>query len=176
VWQAETELEPVPASVPAARRFVSEALIAAGADDDVWAVAQLTSELATNAVVHAATPFVVKVAVGERTIRISVADRRPKVAAARRNFGGDATTGRGLRMVDSLSEAWGTDVDGTTKTVWCEVARALQVGIPDGVTADDEPASTVGDGEPAGPARHAHGAEARASDPTRRRRLDGDAA
>ena len=176
MWRAETELEPVPASVPAARHFVSEALIAAGADDDVWIVAQLTSELATNAVVHAATPFVVKVAVGERTIRISVADRRPNVAAARRNFGGDATTGRGLRMVDSLSEAWGTDIEGATKTVWCEVARAVQLGVPDSVTSDVESVSTVGDAKAADPvAGHAYGAEARASDPTRRR-LDADAA
>lgn len=86
-------------------------------------VALVVSELATNAVLHARTPFEVKVEVSEGHVRIEVHDgtgRRP----IRRFFSDQATSGRGLRLIEELCRAWGVvaDADGVGKTVWAEVS------------------------------------------------------
>lgn len=141
---AEITFEGLPSSVPAARHFVQAALAAADASGDSWTAVQIVSELATNAVVHAATKFSVEVTVDAGLIRIGVTDARPAVTATKRRFSDDTTTGRGLRLVDSLAESWGVDTAGDTKTVWCEIVQ---------VSADDEPEPTR--------ARHATTAQSR---------------
>ncbi len=135
--RAEIDLEGTPSSVPAARHFVSEALEAAGAEGEAWTAVQIVSELATNAVVHAATSFIVAVSVDDGLIRLSVTDERPFVAATKRRFSNETTTGRGLRLVETLSQSWGVEADATTKTVWCEIVRAASEG-------DDDPAALHG--------------------------------
>lgn len=135
--RAAIELEGTPSSVPAARHFVSAALEAADAEDEVWTAVQIVSELATNAVVHAATSFVVTVTVDDGLIRLSVTDQRPFAAATKRRFSDETTTGRGLRLVETLSQSWGVEADATSKTVWCELVRAASEG-------DDDPAAAHG--------------------------------
>jgi hypothetical protein len=39
-----------------------------------------------------------------------------------RRYGTQATTGRGMALVDGLSDRWGVDAAGDGKTVWCEVS------------------------------------------------------
>lgn len=124
MYEARAELAADPSSVAAARRFVAEELETAGAPDDVWNARQVVSELATNAVMHAATPFVVEVRVDDEVVAIAVTDRKPLVPATKRRFSAEATTGRGLRLVDMLSRTWGVDSAATTKTVWAELRRA----------------------------------------------------
>jgi len=123
VHQDEVEFEGVPSSVSAARHFVAEILEAAGASGQSWSAVQVISELATNAVVHAATPFVVQVKVVDSAVRIAVTDRRPSVFAAKRRFSAETTTGRGLQLVERLSRSWGVDIDEASKTVWSEIVR-----------------------------------------------------
>ena len=109
-------------SVPAARRFVREALTdldAAGACDDAVA---LVSELATNAVIHARTPFTVVVSPDADTVRVGVHDLSV-VLPRRRGYGLDATTGRGLRLVASMASDWGIEAEGEGKVVWFTVRR-----------------------------------------------------
>ena len=122
--------EPEPASTRAARRLVSDVLEHSAPDSAVTA-ALVVSELATNAVLHARTPFEVRVRVAPERVRIEVHDgtRRTPV---RRFFSDDAVSGRGLRLVDELCEAWGVDVDGAGKTVWAEVpiAPAAEEAVP----------------------------------------------
>ncbi len=81
----------------------------------------MLSELATNAVQHAATEFEVAIELieGGRAIRIAVTDTAegfptPETAPA------DAPRGRGLQIVSSLADAWGVDLhrDPPAKTVW----------------------------------------------------------
>jgi anti-sigma regulatory factor (Ser/Thr protein kinase) len=122
----EVELEPAPSSVAAARRFAQAVLEAGGASDDDWTVTQIVSELATNAVVHAGSPFVVSISCDEARIRVSVTDRRPLARATVRRFSNQSTTGRGLRLVQSLGQAWGVDQTDTAKTVWCELRRGAE--------------------------------------------------
>jgi anti-sigma regulatory factor (Ser/Thr protein kinase) len=129
--RAEVTLDGGPASVPVARRFVAQALDAAGAADDGWAAIQVVSELATNAVVHAGTRYVVQVKVEATSVRIEVTDERPFAAATARRFSDETTTGRGLRLVDMLSQAWGVETTEKTKTVWCEIVRVIGEDAPE---------------------------------------------
>jgi anti-sigma regulatory factor (Ser/Thr protein kinase) len=139
--QSKVTLDGEPSSVPAARHFVAKVLASSGADDEVWAAAQVTTELAANAVVHAATAFVVRVHVDDDFVRIAVTDRKPLATAARRHFSIDSTTGRGLRLVASLSTSWGVETSETTKTVWCEITRSILTDDPSG--SNDVPASQL---------------------------------
>ena len=126
--QAEVRFDGEPNSVAIARHFVTELLESAGAVDEVWTAAQVVSELATNAVVHADTDFVVRVTIGGTAIRIGVTDYRPFGALTERPFSTENTTGRGLRLVDMLSCSWGVRTAERSKTVWCEIARATSGG------------------------------------------------
>ena len=114
---------PEPSSTREARRRVSDALQASNLDAAAVTAALIVSELVTNAVLHARTPFQVRVMIDGDVIRIEVHDgteRKP----IRRYFSDRATSGRGLQLVEELCEAWGVDADsdGTGKTVWAEVS------------------------------------------------------
>jgi anti-sigma regulatory factor (Ser/Thr protein kinase) len=107
-------------SVSAARRFVRDALTdldAAGACDDT---VTLVCELATNAVIHARTPYTIAVSRQGNTVRVGVHDLSA-VIPRRRSYGVDATTGRGLRLVATLASSWGIDAETAGKVVWFEV-------------------------------------------------------
>src|SRR3954463_11783393 len=117
---ARVTLPAVTDSVSAARRFVRGALSdldAAGACDDV---VTLVSELATNAVIHARTPYTIVVSRDGDTVRVGVHDLSA-VIPRRRAYGLDATTGRGLRLVASMSSDWGIEAQSGGKVVWFEV-------------------------------------------------------
>jgi anti-sigma regulatory factor (Ser/Thr protein kinase) len=77
------------------------------------------SELASNAVRHARTPFEVTVRVGE-TVWVGVRDgsrRQPRVLFA---SPGDVN-GRGLRLVSTVARRWGVDWGAGDKVVWAEL-------------------------------------------------------
>jgi anti-sigma regulatory factor (Ser/Thr protein kinase) len=118
--QQSQTFEPEPASVPVARRFVRQALHDLGADRAVDTVQTLVSELVTNAVIHARTAFTVRVDCEGSSVRVSVLDGS-RAQARVRNYGTDATTGRGLRLIDSLSADWGVDRHDDGKLIWFEV-------------------------------------------------------
>jgi anti-sigma regulatory factor (Ser/Thr protein kinase) len=119
-WTAEVaeEFESVPESVRRARRLVVRALTDLGpaADDAVL----LVSELATNAVIHAGTPFRVAVRHREDRLRVEVADGS-RVLARRQRFSATSGTGRGLALVDDVADRWGVDEGDAGKTVWFEL-------------------------------------------------------
>ena len=115
-------------SVGAARRFVVAAL-------DEWQLLSiahvallLTSELATNALVHARTEFLVTARYWEgRRLRVEVQDgdaKAPKAAV----IPADATSGRGLNVVRALATAWGTEHHPDGKVVWFELPAPAQTG------------------------------------------------
>lgn len=107
-------------SVPVARRFVTEALTdlgAAGACDDAVA---LVCELATNAVIHARTSYTIAVSRDGDAVRVGVHDLSA-VIPRRRSYGLDATTGRGMRLVASMSSDWGIEAESGGKVVWFEM-------------------------------------------------------
>jgi anti-sigma regulatory factor (Ser/Thr protein kinase) len=103
-------------SVPAARRFVRDAL--SGQARDILDAAELmTSELVTNCVQHAQTSFELAIDDAERRIRVEVRDTgqgRP----VRQTPAPTDRTGRGLLIVEAMSDAWGIEPSSAGKTVW----------------------------------------------------------
>ena len=83
----------------------------------------VVSELATNAVIHAGTPFSVGVRYDGSTVRISVQDWSSTQPIMREN-NPRALSGRGLRLIAMVSRAWGIDYGPDGKTVWAELALA----------------------------------------------------
>jgi anti-sigma regulatory factor (Ser/Thr protein kinase) len=77
----------------------------------------LTSELVTNAVLHARTAMTLTIEETDGGIRVSVTDASPVPPALRRHSV-TATTGRGLRLLDQLSDAWSVEDSNGGKTVW----------------------------------------------------------
>lgn len=103
----------------AARDFVAAVLLDHGFGGDADAVLLLVSELATNAVRHAGTPFEVAVDVREAGVRVAVIDGDISHPPQVRHPGVDDTSGRGLLIVDDLAERWGTEeLDDGSKSVW----------------------------------------------------------
>jgi anti-sigma regulatory factor (Ser/Thr protein kinase) len=104
-----------PKAVTAARRFVREG-VADRPVEVATAVELMASELVTNCVRHARSDFEITIESGSE-IRVEVRDSgsgRPKLLSP----SPDDRRGRGLHIVDALSDAWGiTPVDGG-KTVW----------------------------------------------------------
>ena len=131
---AEASFSPDVATVGEARRFVSDTLSAWDADGMSWTAMLLVTELATNAVLHASTPYDVSLERrGDGTLRLGVTDgsvRKPRA----RDYAVDATTGRGLGLVGSLAIAWGTSALPSGKTVWCDIAPEA----PDGMSAEPD--------------------------------------
>lgn len=118
-------------SVGEARRFVTSTLAASGSPSDVVDAAELlVSELVTNAVLHARTPFDVAVAVSDDVARVGVTDRSTRVVARRRHTL-ESGTGRGLLLVEQVASSWGIDARTTGKTVWFEVRPDAGESEPD---------------------------------------------
>lgn len=120
------------ANVGEARRFVCRTLAAWGADSLEWPAAALVSELATNAVLHAGTTFVVRLTLEDDRLRLEVKDNSP-VAPVVRHYGDESTTGRGMRLVVELSETWGVEPHRKSKSVWC-----VLIATPGPEVADDD--------------------------------------
>lgn len=110
----------VPQSVAAARRFVTQVLESWGRPDLLADAALVTSELATNAVRHAASPFRTDVDRDGAGVRISVTDLAPgQVVATAADF--DDLNGRGVAIVQALSSRWGCDPAPGGKVLWAEL-------------------------------------------------------
>jgi anti-sigma regulatory factor (Ser/Thr protein kinase) len=120
VTDAGCNLPPETASVAAARRHVESVLTTWGMDAVAWTCVQLISELATNAVIHARSPFVVELTRSGDVIRVCVRDGSPVQPGIRR-YADTSTTGRGLRLVESMSTSWGVEPAGRGKTIWFEL-------------------------------------------------------
>ncbi len=114
-------LRPVPESARAARQAVLDAVAAVGRLDLADAAGLLVSEIVTNAIVHARTTIDLDVVAGPDGLRVSVRDRSPNQPVPR-HYGRSAATGRGLGLVELMSDRFGTDSDGSGgKTIWFEL-------------------------------------------------------
>jgi GAF domain-containing protein len=126
-------LEPIVDSTPTARHWIMEQLHDVPLDV-VECAALLTSELVTNAVLHAATPLSVTLHMLDDRIRIDVADSSPTFPSMK-DYGADAATGRGLTLFNTLASDWGVQPMDGGKIVWFELPvdyRDTPVGVSDG--------------------------------------------
>ncbi len=120
----EVSYEGLASSVPQARHDVEAALEAWGRGELAWTAALLVSELAANVTLHARTPFTVRMEpLPDGGTRLAVSDGSARVPRQRR-FGEEATTGRGLHLVEDLSRSWGVEPHAVGKTIWVELAPA----------------------------------------------------
>ena len=122
-------------SVGNARRFVSQAI--ADLPGELQDSANLmVSELATNALVHASSGFIVSIDRSDAAVTISVTDRGDGTPAIQSPSSSEPH-GRGLRIVEALSDDWGiTSTAGTGKTVWFRMSlRSTSVGRQQADTA-----------------------------------------
>jgi len=111
---------PTAESVPAARHFVVDVLRAWGHESLAADAALIVSELATNALMHAASPFRAVVDRRRGGLRIGVEDAAVS-PLERRVAGADDVSGRGVDIVAALSERWGYSPVPGGKVVWAEL-------------------------------------------------------
>ncbi|GAB7191703.1 hypothetical protein NUM3379_24110 [Kineococcus sp. NUM-3379] len=84
----------------------------------------LTTEVVTNAVAHGGPPITVRLTCdGTPGMLVAVSDGSPHVPV-RREAAPEATSGRGIALVDLLSDAWGVEVGDVGKTVWFHLPAA----------------------------------------------------
>jgi anti-sigma regulatory factor (Ser/Thr protein kinase) len=116
----------IPQSVHAARRFATDTL-SGSPTSMLEAVELMVSELATNCIRHERTSFHITILGSTREIRVEVTDSGSGTPTMR-SPGPDEPSGRGLQIVDMLSDSWGVEPeDPSGKTVWFTMpAAAMQ--------------------------------------------------
>jgi anti-sigma regulatory factor (Ser/Thr protein kinase) len=118
---ARLELPATPAAAGVARLFVRCLCEEWGVEEVADVAELLSSELVTNAVVHAHTAVELCAARDDDGgLRVDVYDRGPsgRVPPRQRNADPAAEGGRGLAIVASLASSWGVDEGGNGKSVW----------------------------------------------------------
>ncbi len=128
----ERSFAPAAASIRAARRFVAEEVGDDVAQELRDAISVMVSELAMNAVQYAQTAFDVSIELAGQSLRVEVTDSgggdpeiRPLPPASRPH-------GRGLFIVDQLSDEWGISpsADGRRKSVWFQLDMRTNAKSP----------------------------------------------
>ncbi len=109
-----------PSSPGRARRFVRDVLAAWGAEQFEEPATLLTSELVTNAVLHARSRPELKLRLTGDRLWVGVSDNTP-VSPVRKRYGPEAATGRGLMLVERMAAGWGSDRTPGGKVVWFEL-------------------------------------------------------
>ena len=117
----ETELPPLTSSVPRARRWIAERLdswdLPGGRDELLLAV----SEMVSNAILHARSAVGVTLSIADGVLEVDVSDADPSLPEHRAAEMHDQR-GRGLHLLDALSDSWGVGPRLTGKTVWFQLA------------------------------------------------------
>jgi anti-sigma regulatory factor (Ser/Thr protein kinase) len=100
--------------------------------DDLSPEAELlASELVTNVVLHAGTPFEMALTRDDsEPLRVEVRDGSRR-APRRHRYPQDASTGRGMMLIETLALRHGVEVRADGKLVWFELAAELAQGAGD---------------------------------------------
>jgi anti-sigma regulatory factor (Ser/Thr protein kinase) len=104
-----------------ARQFVGDALEGWGSTDQVETAMLLTSELVTNAILHARADITVTLR-GEGPLRVTVLDQDMDGPSGR-HVREPLDRGGGLRLVDTLAASWGVTIEERGTAVWFELAN-----------------------------------------------------
>jgi Histidine kinase-, DNA gyrase B-, and HSP90-like ATPase len=128
---------------------VRDVLAAWGADQFEEPAMLLTSELVTNAVLHARSRPELKLRLTGDRLWVGVSDNTP-VSPVRKRYGPEAGTGRGLMLVERMAAAWGTSLSDHGKVVWFELspeAEATGIALEAEALADLADLGLTGGGE-----------------------------
>jgi serine/threonine-protein kinase RsbW len=119
---ASVRLAPVPESAAKARTFVAQTLHDWGCREVVDDARLVVTELVSNVVRHAGTDLALDVDLDEvrDRVRIDVVDHSDGEVAVPVGNPTLGLGGRGLRLVEQLSERWGVERQRNGKCVWAE--------------------------------------------------------
>ncbi|HWH28797.1 MAG TPA: PAS domain S-box protein [Mycobacteriales bacterium] len=131
VLERTIAFDPATLSAREARRFVRSLLLEAGHEQWVESAELAVSEVVTNVVLHAHTTFELTVRLAGDHVRVEVVDRNP-VLPRQRAYDDQATTGRGMALVEAITDAHGVTPLPDGKVVWFCVG-----GNGDGTAGDD---------------------------------------
>lgn len=122
--EVSTVLPGIPTSPRLARRFVNDALGGWSLQSLCDSVELLTNELVTNVVLHVRGDLLLRLRRLPERLRVEVSDTSPSRPHASHPVGDgvEATTGRGLMLIEAMSDGWGVEPTETGKTIWFEVA------------------------------------------------------
>jgi anti-sigma regulatory factor (Ser/Thr protein kinase) len=111
-------------AVAAARSFVLSVVphLSQGTRDRVEL---MVSELSTNAIKHARSAFNITVVTTQDRVRVEVNDEGDEQPVRRDPLPTDSG-GRGLVIVQALSDEWGVEVHDGDKTVWFTLRQATK--------------------------------------------------
>lgn len=124
VQQRSRVFVPTLDAVGAARRFAAASLTGWGLSELSDDVGLLVSELATNAVRHARSPFLVYFHHQPGDVLLVGVKDVTQDPPAPQAPGEEDVSGRGLLLVDALSRRWGCDRLPDGKLVWAELSLA----------------------------------------------------
>lgn len=120
--RSQLVLAPQPRSASVARAWVADTLGEWKCDALVDSVKLVVSELVGNVVRHAPSPLELTLSLDAARLRVSVTDSGPgRVEPARPST--LESGGRGLTLVERVSDRWGVDYAAKGKTVWAEWGR-----------------------------------------------------
>jgi anti-sigma regulatory factor (Ser/Thr protein kinase) len=152
---ASAAYQPEPTAAAAARRFVRDTLqawvvtgVAADGHGLVDDAVLLTSELVTNAVVHAGTQVQVTCRLAGGAVEVVVRDGHPArlVPEAAECEPTERTGGRGLLLPAALASAWGVAYGRTSKAVWFRLGLAGHgAGLAGDADGETDPAGELAD-------------------------------
>ncbi|WP_405609314.1 SpoIIE family protein phosphatase [Streptomyces sp. NBC_00076] len=111
-----------PEALAEARHMVRAAVAAWGARDRSDEIELVADELITNALMHTEGSAIVTLRAytgSDRCLRVEVEDSSSALPR-RREAGESGVSGRGLLLVDLLTDVWGVEARGGGKCVWCE--------------------------------------------------------
>jgi anti-sigma regulatory factor (Ser/Thr protein kinase) len=122
-------LPPVPRAVRASRQWVRETLNRWRLTDAAEPAESLVSELVTNAIRHAedGASVVVLLMYAAGKVRMEVRDHDPLNLPLVKTPGPLDASGRGLVLVEALSDHWGVRVTDSGKSVWCELTASPRI-------------------------------------------------
>jgi anti-sigma regulatory factor (Ser/Thr protein kinase) len=119
---AAMELPAEPTAPGRVRHWMSAQLAAWQVPEPVIGAAVLcTSELTTNALLHAGTAARVEIDLSQERLLVSVADTGTRGTVTLTRTDTLSSRGRGLGLIEQLSDAWGTDPTVRGASVWFEM-------------------------------------------------------
>jgi anti-sigma regulatory factor (Ser/Thr protein kinase) len=101
---------------------VRDILNRAGVEDRSDDALLVITELATNAVLHAGSPFHVDVWIRESEIRLGVTDQSPDLPIPQQRTSPDPG-GNGVNIVSAVADKWVVEKLRTGKRIWVELRR-----------------------------------------------------
>lgn len=116
-----------PEEVAVLRRMVRRQL-------DLWGLYEVTdkaqlcvSELVSNVITHVGvgTPTTLVVSMNGTHLRIEVHDPDTRALPTLVEAGADAEGGRGMALVDAVTDRWGIQIRADRKVTWCELRTGL---------------------------------------------------